>query len=104
MATPADIAEVRRMTGEVGSGVYTDEIIGAYVDDAATLGQAAARIWGEKASSYADLVNMSEAGSSRNNSDLFKHAKEQQAYYEDFGGTVVPDSGDYSTTRGIVRP
>jgi hypothetical protein len=95
---------LRRMTGEVDLSVYTNTDLDLFLQDAGgDLNVAAALIWGEKASSYADLVNISEAGSSRNNSDLFKHAKEQQAYFSGLGGVEVDASVTPSTTRRIVR-
>lgn len=109
MATNDDYLRLRRMTGEVGSDTYTDTDLETFIDAAGSLEAAAARIWGEKASAYADLVDITEAGSSRKNSDLFSHAKAQQEYFSGIsgdaggGGTGVPTSA-YSTTRRIVRP
>jgi hypothetical protein len=97
------------MTGEVGSDTYSDVELDKFIADAdSDLNVAASRIWGEKASDYADLVNITEAGSSRANSDLFKHAKEQAAYFSGLGGDVDVDPDEiavpgYSTTRRIVR-
>lgn len=105
MATEDELARLRRMTGEsdVDISVYTDteldQMLSILGND---LNLAASRIWGEKASQYADLVNTTEAGSSRANSDLFTHAKSQQDY---FNG--LSDSGEIttasSTTRRITR-
>lgn len=105
MATEDDLARLRRMTGEsdVDLSAYTDteldQMLHALGGD---LNLAASRIWGEKASQYADLVNTTEAGSSRSNSDLFTHAKEQQNYFNN-----LSDSGEIttvsSTTRRITR-
>jgi hypothetical protein len=106
MATNDDYLRLRRMTGEVDSKTYTDtdmrEFLTLAGDD---MNLAASAIWREKASAYADLVNMAEAGSSRSNSDLFKHAKEQEVSFLAASSSGVVDSGGgWSTTRPIVRP
>lgn len=104
MATDDQYLRLRRMTGEVGSKTYTNTDLDLYINDAAgDLNVAASRIWGEKASDYADLVNMTEAGSSRSNSDLFQHAKSQQEYFSALGGEVAVVNTGSSTTRRIVR-
>lgn len=107
MPTNDEYLRLRRMTGENDpESKYTNTDLDAYIAEAnGSLQGAAALIWGEKASDYADLVNMSEAGSSRSNSDLFTHAKEQQAYFEGLAGTdvVTPTGMAPSTTRRIVR-
>lgn len=105
MATNDDYLRLRRMTGEVGSKTYADTDLDIIItENGSDLNLAAAQIWREKASGYADMVNMAEAGSSRSNSDLFKHAKEQEATFlaASSGGAV--DSAGWSTTRAIVRP
>jgi hypothetical protein len=104
MATNDDYLRLRRMTGEVGSKTYADTDLDEFITtNGGDLNLAASEIWREKASAYADLVNMSEAGSSRSNSDLFAHAKQQEETYlaASSGGSV--DSSGWSTTRPIVR-
>lgn len=106
MATSDEHLRLRRMTGEVGSKTYNDTDLDEFISLAGgDLNLAASNIWREKASGYANLVNMAEAGSSRSNSDLFKHAKEQEATYlaASSGGAVDSGTG-WSTTRAIVRP
>lgn len=105
MATEDELARLRRMTGETDTNLstYTDTELEQMLDIlAGDLNLAASRIWGEKASGYADLVNTSEAGSSRANSDLFTHAKAQQDYFSGIstGGVTTTSS---STTRPITR-
>lgn len=103
MATAEQIARLRRMTGEVEpDSEYVDQALNDLIDEVnGNLNVAASRVWGEKASMVADLVNITEAGSSRSNSDLFKHAKDQQAYYAGLSGDgATPGS---STTRRIER-
>lgn len=107
MATEDELNRLRRMTGETENiKGYTDTQIDVMLSQAGgDLNAVAAIIWGEKASDYADLVNISEAGSSRSNSDLFKHAREQADYFKGLAdstaGVGIPTS---STTRRIERP
>ena len=62
---------------------------------------AASAYWYTKAVSYSEMVDISEAGSSRKNSDLFKNAMALAQQYDDStGGT---DASATSTTRRIVR-
>lgn len=106
MATPEQRDELRRKTGEVDSTTYSDLALDQYIADAGDdIDLAASKIWREKASEYAELVDVSEAGSSRKNSVLFKNATEQAEFYEQSSGadTDVPAAGTYSTTRPIVR-
>lgn len=105
MATEEMIDRLRRMTGEVEpDGVYTSTQLGTILDEAAgDLNVAASRVWGEKAGMVADLVNITEAGSSRSNSDLFAHAKDRQTYYAGLAGEQVEATTTSSTTRRIER-
>ena len=104
MANEDIIARLRRMTGETEDDKYSDTMLEVMLgENDNDLNATASKIWGEKASDYADLVNMSEAGSSRANSDLFKHAKEQQAYFGDLAEVGVVETATASTTRRIER-
>lgn len=103
MANNDDYLRLRRMTGEVDSDTYTDTDLEYFIEQAGgDLNLAAARIWGEKSSAYADLVDITEAGSSRKNSDLFAHAQAQQVYFTSLTVGAVP-AATGSTTRRIVR-
>lgn len=106
MATPEEREALRRKGGIVDdTDVYTDDLLDEYLSATdGDLDEAAARIWREKAAAFAELVDISEAGSSRKNSDLYKNAMEQAAYFEGVGEEGdVPEPGTYSTTRRIVR-
>lgn len=102
MPSNDDILRLRRMTGEVDASAYTNTDMTQYIEEAGSLNAAAAIIWGEKASAYADLVNITEAGSSRSNSDLYRHAVERQAYFTALA-SEAPAAAASSTTRRIVR-
>jgi len=62
---------------------------------------AASGYWYTKAVSYSEMVDISEAGSSRKNSDLFKNAMALAQQYDD--STATGDVAVTSTTRRIVR-
>lgn len=105
MATPEDIAALRLKINEPDDvEPYTDAKLDALIDAASGDTDAvAADIWAQKASQYAELVDISEAGSSRKNSQLYKNALEMAAHFR--SDVVVPAAGlDFSTTRAIVRP
>jgi hypothetical protein len=82
MASASDIAQVRRNTGEPTTTNYTDQVISDYIDVVGVAG-ASARIWEEKAATWADLVNTTEAGASHAFSDLNKNATAQAKYWHD---------------------
>ena len=99
--------QLRRATGENDvDSTYEDSDLDFYLDEASgDVNDAAARIWREKASNYAELVDITEAGSSRKNSTLYESATKQAEYYEGAtSGDETPAPGTYSTTRAIVRP
>lgn len=106
MASQDDYLRLRRMTGEDDSTKYSDTDLEIFIERAGgDLAGAASLLWGEKAGDYADLVNISEAGSSRSNSDLFKHAVEQRDYFNSIAVVpLAPTSEHTTTTRRIVRP
>lgn len=95
---------LRRMTGETQDKEnYTDADLDLLINEyGGDLNAAAARIWREKAATYADQTDISEAGSSRKDSVLYDRAIKEQAYYEQqASGAVSMPTG--STTRRIVR-
>ena len=99
--------QLRRATGENDvDSTYEDSDLDFYLDEAeGDIDGAAAKIWREKASNYAELVDITEAGSSRKNSTLYEAATKQAEFYEgEAAGGTTPEPGTYSTTRAIVRP
>jgi hypothetical protein len=104
VATDNERLQLRRMAGELDSDTYTNADLDIFVERASgDLNRAAALVWNEKAGAYADLVSISEAGSSRQNSDLYKHATDQRAYYESLAGSGASAATTGTTTRRIVR-
>lgn len=97
MASVSDIAAVRSNTNEPEDDRYDDDLIGVLVDASGVAG-ASAVIWRRKAAVYADLVTTSEAGASRNLSDLNKHALEMAKNWDG-----VKTSEDLQVTGGKPR-
>lgn len=81
MATGEQIAELRRKTSEPDETTYNDATLGQMIDGAGSVDEAASEVWQEKASMYSELVDISEAGSSRKNSQLMQNALEMARYY-----------------------
>jgi len=70
MATDVELETIRRMTAlDPDDPTYTDSLVGGMIDD---LGMEAAivQIWREKAAGVAELVDITESGSSRSLSKL----------------------------------
>jgi hypothetical protein len=103
--TPEERMQLRRLIGDV-TEPYTydddaiDEMLTATDGDARA---AASSFWYSKATSYSEMVDISEAGSSRKNSDLFKNAMALAKQYDDNDGVNDPAPDLPSTTRRIVR-
>lgn len=101
MADATQIADLRRLTGETGSTTYSDEELSARIDAAnGDLRTVAADIWEEKAATYAEMVDISEAGSSRKNGELYKNAIAMHAFFTD---EETVSAAGATTTRPIVR-
>lgn len=105
MASAEQIAELRRKIAEPDATTYSDAVLGVRIDEASNdINNVAYDIWQEKAAMYADLVDISEAGSSRKNSQLHANALKMAHYF----GTIdqdpeTPVVESASTTRRIVR-
>jgi hypothetical protein len=107
MATAEQIAELRRMVSEPLDGsTWTDEVLGTRIDDAqGDLNTVASGVWEEKAATYSEMVDISEAGSSRKNSQLMGNALKMAGFYLDKAESLAPVPGeDVPTTLPIVRP
>jgi hypothetical protein len=74
MATPEEIAALRLLIAEPDNiAPYTDAELGARLDVAgATQYSTAYHIWNEKAAGAANLVDISEGGSSRKMGDVYE--------------------------------
>ena len=103
-------SQLRNMVGENAPDTeWDDDRLQIYLDRTSNdLELAAALIWEDKASSYAQLVNVSESGSSRSLGDMYKNAL---AMADRFRGQATtndaPPVSPVATrtrTRAIVRP
>lgn len=105
MATPEQIAQFRIDINDVEVPyAYTDLQISELIDNLG-YNKAAANVWARKAASFSEMVDITEAGSSRKNSSLFKNAQEMAKYWSALPGEDEPlPIGSYSTTRAIQRP
>lgn len=103
MATAEQVAEVRRMADEPGSGTYTDEALSALYDREASAAGAAAVVWQTKAGQYSKLVNTSESGSSRQMGDLYKSALAMAKYYTELANPTQTPETAYPMTVPIER-
>lgn len=90
MATAAQVEEVRGFVSEPNeTDDWTDVNVARYIDRAVSATptlEAAAEIWAVKAGKYAQLVNVSESGSSRQLGSLMDNALKMESYYR---GRVV---------------
>lgn len=102
MASSDDIAIVRKNVDEPTEATYSDEWIDKLIDATSVVG-ASAKIWEEKAATYAGLVNTSEAGASHAFSDLHKNALNMAKAYrsQELEATLVTPTR--VRVRKIVR-
>lgn len=106
MATVAELARLRDMIDEPdATDGWSDEKLENYVaatantDGTPNLRAAAAEVWGVKAASLAQLVDVTESSSSRRNSQVFDHAQKMAAAY---GQAVTDPTNLTGRTRSIA--
>lgn len=75
MATVTEIATLRLYVAEPDETDWTDEMLSGIIDSSTSLNAAAVEVWDAKAAAAANLVDISEGGSSRKMSDLVKNAQ-----------------------------
>lgn len=103
MATVDELAMLRRMTNlEYNDSTYTDQVLAAIIDASSSMEAAAAQVWTEKAASFAGLVDVTESGSSRQLSQMQRHALEMR---DKFAGVVAGTgrASGASFTVGVER-
>lgn len=103
MATPDQIAQLRLLIDEPNNvEPYTDEVLGSIIDaNDGSLNASAGQIWRGKAASVAHLVDISEGGSSRKMSDMYKNFLDIAKGFEDGDGGGT--GARVSRTRQAVR-
>lgn len=107
MATAEQITTLRRMIDDPAGAdqIYSDLSLSALIDQAeGDLDATAAELWQEKAASFSRLVDVSEAGSSRKMSDLYKNALTMAKHYQERVQVVSADLSGRTRVRPIVRP
>lgn len=103
MATEAEVRTVRENTNEPTDESFSDTYVEDLVD-AFGVASASALIWEKKAAAFAELVTVSEAGASRNMSDLHKNALAMQAHFQTAANTEAGlDTKPRAKVHKIVR-
>lgn len=111
MATAEEVELVRSYVDEPNeTDDWPDRRVELFIDNATSgtkLIEAAAEIWGVKASKMASLVNVSESGSSRSLGTLVDNALKMERYYR--GRVVAVAASPPATPSGpiiadLVRP
>lgn len=106
---PNVLHETRLRSGETGETSYTDsalaDLLAARDGDTAAV---ASDVWSFKASDAANLVDVSEAGSSRKFSDLYKQCLDMAKYWAERSPVIIAESAAPerkvgARTRGIER-
>lgn len=103
MATQDELTELRRMIAEEDTDTYSDDYLEGLIDSIGATA-AARKVWLQKAASFAEQVDISEAGSSRKNSSLYDHAMKMADTYQPDQSTAGGEGVAWPTTRAIVRP
>lgn len=106
MATSAQIVRLREFISEPNNAApYSDSELAIAIDTEVTPEAAAYFIWLKKAAEAADLVNVSEGGSSRSLSNLQSQALLMAKSFAAYVPTSDPSTrSGASRTRAIVRP
>lgn len=102
MATQQEVDQARSLVPDTS---LTDEQIGAIIDDSKCLNEAIGKMWGQLAGGMYQLVDISEAGSSRSMGKLQQNALDMAKYYAGLGcgdSTVIPVTG-VTRSRAIER-
>ena len=104
MASPEEIARLRRLINEPeDADPYTDQYLEALIDAAdGDVTVATYNIWTDKAAEFSTLVDISEGGSSRKQSQAFTNAQQMASYFRSMIGGM-DDGARVSRTRKIDR-
>jgi len=106
MATVEELARLRDMVGEPDQeDGWTDERLESFLartlnaNGTVNLRAAAAEVWGAKAAQLAELVDVTEASSSRRNSQVFDHAQKMALQY---ASAVTDPTSLVGRTRSVA--
>lgn len=107
MATVQELARLRDMIAEPdGAEGWDDARLESFIantlntNGTVNLRAAAAEVWGAKAASLAELVDVTESSSSRRNSQVFEHARKMADSYA--AGVVDPAVVASQRTRSVA--
>lgn len=106
MADEDEIREVREMLGSNPQMFgWDDARIGAALDDGDSPNTIARMFWESRMTSQTGLADVSESGSSRALSQIFKNSAAVAAYYRGAEAAEDPDNQprDYAVSREIRR-
>lgn len=104
MADAQQILALRQLVDDVDAPqMFTDEYLSAVIDAAASMDEAAVVVWEAKAARLSTMVNVSESGSSRSNSQLYTNALSQLKYFRDKTTQGEVESATRSRMRAIRR-
>jgi len=102
VATPDQIAALRRLINEPDATTYTDAVLSTRLDAIAGDANALASvIWREKAATYAGLIDVQEGNSVRKMSQLYAQAVKMADVFD--GGAAVIGTKRPARTRPIER-
>jgi len=107
MATAEQIAALRLLIAEGSdSELYTDTVLNAIIDaSSGDLNKSAYEVWVQKAAASAELVDISEGGSSRKMGDIYEQALSMAKHFGDqVSGGVTPDAPRYTRLKKLARP
>lgn len=104
-ATPAQIATLRALINEsINVLPYDDATLGGWIDSRnGDVHAAAYDAWVSKSASLSSLVDISEGGSTRKNSQAYTNSLNMIKLFSPYveGDVLIPGTG--SRTRAIVR-
>lgn len=106
MATITEIAALRLSIAESDETTYSDAELATRLDaDGSTSDSVAYDIWIEKAAAAADLVDITEGGSSRKNGDLHEQALAMANVFASrvVSGQTPPGLGSGPRIRPLTR-
>jgi hypothetical protein len=107
MAT-VDLEQMRRLVDDTAEPtMFSDGVLSAaFAANAESYNGSAAFLWRQKAASYADQIDVNEAGSSRPMSQLQRQALEMAREFQaqaDKERSEAASASRYATTRAIER-
>lgn len=107
MATAEQIAALRRLIAESDESTYTDQVLSDLIDASdGNLNTVAYEVWTEKAAAAANLVDVTEGGSSRKMGELHEQALNMAEMFRNraLEATTPPTGSTGVRIRRIVRP